>query len=277
MSQHTENKWTELELLPEWDEQYYDVWTGKKYGKWVMLKTLKAEYKDDPRFRAMIEKEFDVRYNLAHPGIVMINDFEDVPGVGLSIITDDVYGLSLRRLINENKVTLRHIRKLCTQMIDAMDYIQTNHIVHFPLRPETVIFTDKIENLKLIDVGFDQRDTLSPAEATDDILSFGRILNEALDSVGDEAPAHLRRIAERCCNPDPKARYRTIHQLRMALARRSDNRFYIAIIAFLIVVIGILLWVSSSRAPKADDRALHESTAMTDAPQPIDTITSQTT
>lgn len=75
-------------------EQFYDIYTGKKFGKWVMLKTLKPEYKDDPRFRAMIEKEFDVRYNLAHPGIVMINDFEDVPGVGMSIITDDVYGLS---------------------------------------------------------------------------------------------------------------------------------------------------------------------------------------
>lgn len=23
-------KWTELELLPEWDEEYYDVYTAKK-------------------------------------------------------------------------------------------------------------------------------------------------------------------------------------------------------------------------------------------------------
>ncbi len=58
-------KWTEIEHLPKWDEEYYDVYTAKKHGKWVMLKTLKSHYKDDPRFIAMIEKEFDVRYNLA--------------------------------------------------------------------------------------------------------------------------------------------------------------------------------------------------------------------
>ena len=246
-------KWTELELLPEWDEQFYDVYTGKKHGKWVMLKTLKPEYKDDPRFRSMIEKEFDVRYNLAHPGIVMINDFEDVPGVGWSIITDDVYGLSLRKLIDQGKVTMKHVERLCTQMVEAMDYIQTNHLVHFPLRPETVIFTENIENLKLIDVGFDQRENLSPAEATDHILSFGRILNEALDALQEPAPQQLRRVAEKCCQQDPKNRYRSIHQLRMALAHRSNNRFYISIIIFLLLMIGLLLWFNSSKAPKADD------------------------
>lgn len=98
-------KWTEITLLPEWEEEYYLVYTAKKHGKWVMLKTLKPEYADNPDMRAMIEKEFDVRYNLAHPHIVMINDFEDVPGLGRCIITDDVYGDSLRKLIDEGKVT----------------------------------------------------------------------------------------------------------------------------------------------------------------------------
>ncbi len=245
-------KWTELELLPEWTEPYYDVYTGKKFGKWVMLKTLKPEYKDDPRFQAMIEKEFDVRYNLAHPGIVMINDFEDVPGIGRSIITDDVYGKSLRKLLDGKEVTMDHVNRLCTQMIDAMDYIQTNHIIHFPLRPETIIFTENIGNLKLIDVGFDQRDRLTAAEATDDILSFGRILSQVLQQVPD-APAYLRRIADKCCSPEPKDRYRTIHQLRMALAHRSDNKFYVIIIVFLLAMIGLLLWFNSSKAPKAAD------------------------
>lgn len=259
----TTEKWTEIELLPEWDEQFYDVYTAKKFGKWVMLKTLKPEYKDNPRFRAMIEKEFDVRYNLAHPGIVMINDFEDVPGLGRCIITDDVYGKSLRKLIDNGEVTMDHVTRLCTQMVDAMEYIQTNHIVHFPLRPETVIFTENIGNLKLIDVGFDQRDRLTPTEATDDILSFGRILSEALACV-PEAPDRLRRVAEKCCHEDARFRYRTIHQLRMALAERSNNRFYITIIIFLLAMIGILLWVNSSKAPKADDVTPEETTVGSD-------------
>ena len=75
-------KWTEIEHLPEWDEEFYDVYTARKHGKWVMLKTLKPALRDDPAAREMIEKEFEVRYNLAHPNIIMINDYEDVPGVG---------------------------------------------------------------------------------------------------------------------------------------------------------------------------------------------------
>lgn len=242
-------KWTEIELLPEWDEQFYDVYTAKKHGKWVMLKTLKPAYKDDPRFQAMIEKEFDVRYNLAHPNIVMINDFEDVPTLGRCIITDDVYGLSLRKIIDQGKLTDDHLDKVCSQLVDAIDYIQRNHLVHFPIRPETIIFTENIGNLKLIDVGFDQSSHLTPAEAGEDIRSFGMVLSEVLDHV-DDPPGYLRRIADRCLSTDPRQQqYSSVHQLRMALANRSDNKFYIYIIVFLLVMIGLLIWFSSSWAP----------------------------
>ena len=43
-------KWTEIEHLPEWDEEFYEVYTAKKHGKWVMLKTLRPEYRDKEEF-----------------------------------------------------------------------------------------------------------------------------------------------------------------------------------------------------------------------------------
>ncbi len=144
-------KWTEIEHLPEWDEEFYEVYTAKKHGKWVMLKTLRPEFRDNPDFRAMMEREFDVRYNLCHPNIVMINDFEEVPGLGMCIITDDVYGTSLRKAIDEGKLTEEMVRKLSVSLLDAIAYIQQNHIVHHPIRPETVIFTQDI-NLSLIHI-----------------------------------------------------------------------------------------------------------------------------
>ena len=156
MADNSNEKWTEIEHLPEWDEEFYDVYTARKHGKWVMLKTLKPELRDDQNYRAMIEKEFDVRYNLCHPNIVMINDFEDVPGVGMSIITDDVYGDSLRKLIDKGEVNAAILDKIVRQLPEAIAYIQENHILHHPIRPETIIFTENIRNLKLIDVGFDQ-------------------------------------------------------------------------------------------------------------------------
>lgn len=241
-------KWTEIEHLPKWDEEYYDVYTAKKHGKWVMLKTLKQPYKNDPRFMAMIEKEFDVRYNLAHSNIVMINDFEDVPTLGRCIITDDVYGDSLSSLLEQHKVTAEHLDKICTQLVDALDYIQRNHIVHFPVKPETIIFTENIGNLKLIDVGFDQREHLTPADAEEDIFNFGKVLTLVLAQVPG-APARLKKIAAKCTDPNPKNRYPNVHSLRLDLANRSGNKLYLAIIAFLIIMIAILVWLNSAEAP----------------------------
>lgn len=247
-------KWTEIELLPEWDEEFYDVYTAKKFGKWLMLKTLKPQYRGIEKYEAMIEKEFDVRYNLAHPHIVMINDFEEVPGIGRCIITDDVYGDSLRKLIDEKRVTPKHIEQLRHQLVSAMDYIQTNHIVHHPIRPERIIFTENIGNLKLIDVGFDQKEHLEPTDADDDIYNYGMVLKNVLDNIEDKYP-DLRKIAERCTDSNPSRRYRDVQELHLALEHRSGNQLYLFIIIFLALMILFLTWLLISSPTKIDQLA----------------------
>ncbi len=243
-SSDTKKKWTEIELLPKWEEKFYDVYTAKKFGKWVMLKTLKPEYRDKEEYQKMLEKEFEVRYNLAHPNIVMINDFEEVPGLGMCIITDDVYGDSLRDLIDNGKVDEKIIEKITTSLVDAMAYIQKNHILHHHLRPETIIFTENIGNLKLIDVGFDQLDHLSHKDTSRDIYNFGEILNEALASLPARHP-QLQRVADRCLDPNPKRRYHDVHDLKLALTDRSSNRLYIIIIVFLAIMTAILGYLNA--------------------------------
>ena len=196
----------------------------------------------------MIEKEFEVRYNLAHPHIIMINDYEEVPGVGMCIITDDVYGDSLEKLIREHKVTDEHIYKLHHQLLDALDYIQSNHLAHHPLDASRIIFTENIGNLKLIDVGFDQKNFLTHEETNNDIYNYGVLLNRALDAVATPYP-RLRKIAAKCTAADSSKRYSSLSALRLDLADTHSNRLYICIIVFLIIMIGLLLWLSSGHAP----------------------------
>ncbi|MBR5899587.1 MAG: protein kinase [Muribaculaceae bacterium] len=262
------DKWTEIELLPEWEEEFYNVYTAKKHGKWLMLKTLKPQYRDLPEYQAMIEKEFDVRYNLIHPNIVIITDYEDVPSVGRCIITDDVYGDSLRKLIDQKRVTPQIIEQLRRQLVGALDYIQRNHIVHHPIRPETIIFTEIGGKLKLIDVGFDQRSHLTPADASEDIYNYGKVLIEAIDSCEDKYP-QLRRIAERCTNPEPRRRYRDVQELHLALEQKSGNRLYLLIILFLSFMILLLAWLNSPYRPTPPER--HD--AAIEAPATTDSIT----
>lgn len=233
-------RWTEIEHLTEWDEEFYFVYTAKKFGKWVMLKTLRPEYRDKPEYQQMLEKEFEIRYNLAHPNIVMINDLEDVPGLGRCIITDDVYGMSLRKLIDQGKVTQHHIDQLKYQLPAAIEYIHTNHIVHHPIKPERIIFTENIENLKLIDVGFDQKKNLTNVDVSDDIYNYGLVLRETLDRSGID-DYQLRRVAVKCLHPNPERRYTSANALRLALDGKTSKQIYISVISFLLIMIGILV------------------------------------
>ena len=238
---NSQERWTEIEHLPQWDEEFYLVYTAKKFGKWVMLKTLRPEFADKPEYQAMIEKEFDVRYNLSHPNIVMINDFEDVPGVGRSIITDDVYGESLRKLLDENRLEDKHFRQLKTRLPAAMEYIQQNHLAHHPIRPETIIFTENIGNLKLIDVGFDQQTRLSHQETNTDLVSYGRVMQEVLRRTGRHDPV-MNRVAARAA----AGGFADVQAMEMAIAGRSARGFYIAATAFLAALLAVVLYLTFS-------------------------------
>lgn len=234
-------KWSDLTLLPEWGEKYYDVYTVRKHGKWVMLKALKKEYASDPEFQAKLEREFDTRYNLAHPNIVMVNDLEDVPGVGRAIITDDVYGYSLRRLIDEKRLTPKIVHRLETQLLDALDYIETNHIVHHPITPDTIIFTEYQENLKLIDVGYDNTSALSEQDTRKDIESYGEVLEEVLDHLPTSLPK-LRHIASRCKKGD----YNSITDVQLAVERRSSAQIYVFLCILIAILAGVLIWITAT-------------------------------
>ena len=234
-------KWSDLTLLPEWEEKYYNVYTVKKHGKWVMLKALKPEYAENPEFQSMLEREFDVRYNLCHPNIVMVNDLEEVPGVGRAIITDDAYGYSLRRLIDEKRLTPKIVHRLETQLLDAMEYIQENHVKHVPITPDSIIFTEYNENLKLANVGFDQTDELSEQDTREDIHSYGKVVNEVLDHLPAKLPK-LRRIAKKCESEDHP--YRGVADLQLAMERRNSSQLYIFLCVFIAVMAGLLIWLS---------------------------------
>lgn len=234
-------RWSDLTLLPEWEEELYDVYTVRKYGKWIMIKALKKQFRDDPKYKAILEKEFDTRYNLAHANIVMVNDLEDVPGVGMAIITDDVYGYSLRRLIEEKRLTPKIVHRLETQLPDALEYIQENHVMHLPITPKNIIFTEYNENLKLTNVGYDHRERLESQDTKQDIINYGKLINEVLDNLPENLP-HLRKVAKKA--EDPEGPIRNIQELKLELINRNHISTTIWLLIFIAAMLGILLWLN---------------------------------
>lgn len=121
--------------------------------------------------------------------------------------------------------------------------------MHHPIRPERIIFTENIGNLKLIDVGFEQRASLSRSAANDDIRAYGEVVKETLDASGIE-DAPLRAVADRCLRTD-RRRISDVQELQLALASRRSNRLYIIVIAFLAVMVTVLAWLLSRPLPAA--------------------------
>lgn len=236
-------RWSDMTLLPEWEEEYYDVYTARRHGKWVMLKALKPRYADDPEMQRIMRREFETRYPLSHPNIVSVTDMEDIPGIGPAIITDDAYGYPLSRLIAEHKITPRILRRLETQLLDAIEYIQENHIVHSPVTTDTIYFTGDQDNLKLINVGFDRREHLTQADMSADIAAFGHVLSQAIDATGERLP-QLRRIADRCCLTDPRKSFSHTRDITLAIERRSNSGLFTILISIIAVLSALLIWLT---------------------------------
>ncbi len=133
------------------------------------------------------------------------------------------------------------MHRLQTQLLDAMEYIQENHIQHVPITPDSIIFTEYNENLKLANVGYDQADTLSEQDTRVDIESYGKVINEVLDNLPASLP-HLRKIAKKC--EDPDSSYRTVADLQLAMERRSSSQLYVFLCVFIAVMAALLMWLS---------------------------------
>ena len=99
------------------------------------------------------------------------------------------------------------------------------------------------ENLKLIDVGYDHKSSLTPQDTADDILAYGKILSEVLDNIPNASP-RLRKIANKCIDPDPKRRYSSFSELYLAIERRSSSQLYVWLIAFICAMVGLLVWLT---------------------------------
>ncbi len=135
------------------------------------------------------------------------------------------------------------LHRLETQLLDAMDYIQENHLAHRSITPENIIFAERGGNLKLINVGYDHRSELSAQDTVEDIHAYGTVLNEVLDNMPGQYP-RLRRIARIAAAGDPVRRFRTIPDLRLAIERKSPIAIYIYLCVFVAAMTTLLCWLA---------------------------------
>ena len=178
---------------------YSRLLRGVRYGKYFVLKGLKANHADDETFRSMLRKEFEIMVQLNHPNIVRVYSIEEVDGVGLCIVMEYVDGMTLDQWLAA-KPTKADRRRVARQLLDAMSHWHGKQVVHRDLKPSNVMITRNGNNVRVIDFGLSDADhfailkepayTLSYAspeqieggqlDGRSDIYSFGRLLGSLL-------------------------------------------------------------------------------------------------
>ena len=94
-----------------------------------------------------------------------------------------------------------------------------------------------------------RKNSLPKQSCLEDIYNYGLILKEVLAVLPTKMP-HLKHIADRCTDNNPRRRYQDVQELRLAIERRSSNSIYTAIIIFIVIMSILLAWLNSRNSPE---------------------------
>lgn len=117
------------------------------------VKRLKAEYRNNPLYRAAFSKEFELGVSLSHPSLPRYVGFG-----GEYIVIDYVEGDTLAALIQRNDSRLedkKFVRKLLRELIDVVGYLHNRNIVHCDIKPDNIIVSPYPERPAML-VDFDK-------------------------------------------------------------------------------------------------------------------------
>lgn len=125
--------------------------TDYKGGKVILKK-----YKKEERFKKYALKEIEILKNLEEKDINNIiyfyGSFEHYgyDYLVLEYVKNDLYKYIF---INDNKITFDETLNITKKILNGLDYIHKNNIIHCDLKPENIVYEPEIDCLKIIDFG----------------------------------------------------------------------------------------------------------------------------
>ncbi|MBQ9661315.1 MAG: protein kinase [Bacteroidales bacterium] len=174
-----------------------ETWRFQRWGKWFVLKRLKAELRSDPRLVAALEKEFDLGIRLDHPGIVRYFE-KGSDAQGPFLIEEYIDGQTLADWVEEHRpLPDAEVRRLMGELCDSVGYLHEAGIVHADLGPGNILVTRQGSHAKLIDLGFSSQYSYVPvAGGTPDFsASYGTLTQENFADVQQRHLASFSRAS----------------------------------------------------------------------------------
>ena len=228
-------------------EIFQALYLGRKK---VIIKRIKPEYRNNKIYRDLFDKEFDNAFMLDHPNIVHISG-KGEDSDGPYYYMEYIDGRTLADIIkNEKRKDENFIKKVFTEILDALSYVHKKQIFHRDLKPENIMVTFKGDNVKIIDFGLatadDFKDNLkqagtpkysapeqllnaTSANQLSDIYSIGMIMIEMLGGEPDRRylskieNEFFRKIADRCTMSNPNDRFASCDEILQLINNKFSN------------------------------------------------------
>lgn len=235
---------------------YSRLYQCRRHGKLHVLKCLQPLYIVQDLYDQLLQKEFNIGYQLEHSHICRTLGWEKNELLGNCILLEYIDGVTLKTFMEQGKLTRSLACKFITEICNALQYIHSKQIVHRDLKPSNILITHNGYNVKLIDFGLSDCDDygilklpagtrkyLAPEQLTApagldcriDIYSLGVIIGEMADLLKDR---QLAAIARKCTRENPNDRYSSALEIVEALKERGFRTVYkyAAIVAVLLAV-----------------------------------------
>ena len=277
---------------------YSCLYTATKFGKKVILKGLKPEFKKERFYQDLLKKEFEISYFLDHPNIVKIIDFQNILNIGDCIVMEYVEGVTLREFVEsqrDNETTSQRVgeaqnrrdkrvyKKIFNELLDAMEYFHSKQIIHRDLKPDNILITNNGNNVKIIDFGLSDADDyvilkqaagtrkyaapeqLIPNNTIDcraDIYSLGIILK-------NNFPKSYHKIAEKCAQQDKEKRFSSVGDIRNFIKRKKITKIT-ATVSLILLLLFALSFAVTKHYISSRTYSLNEKKILTESAQYID-------
>lgn len=267
------------ELVNSSEGGYSQIWRFDRGGRFRVLKCLKEDFRGDPLYERLLQKEFEIGYSLDHEGICEYYSLKKDAELGNCIEMEWVDGRTLEHFLSEKKHDRSVYDKIVYEICAALSYMHAKQVLHRDLKPSNILITYNGNNVKLIDFGLSDADFSSvlktpagtavfaapevrsggKASVRSDLYSLGMVMS--LFPVRKYSP-----IVRRLCSQKPEDRYSSVAEVQKAL---KSNMLAVAGIIFILFIALMAL------APVLEKR-LHKLPALeaaSSAPEPEESQT----
>lgn len=145
-----------FELLGQGSSSVVKRGKARGSGQEVALKMVRTS---DPEHQQIARNEYDIVRHLDHPNITRVYDFFSTSDQTI-LVVELFRAKALQEAVHDSpgrQLPEETSRVLITQLLEALDYLHRHRVIHRDVKPQNVLVSEGLSQLKLIDFNVARR------------------------------------------------------------------------------------------------------------------------